>query len=409
MKRTIALGLFSLVLIFAFAAVPVVGILSVSVQNAGGENLTLDIPDSVGTGTVDTPPTKRQLQKKYAKYNTVTEENGKSVVTIFSEEQIDDFNARRNNGEWFWLSTEEMLFLIEDTISLFETYDIVYIRGLDGVLHKYYGLSFFSSEEYFASFGGFDLGVTDASFDYGMDVYHTILNRAEVFVSAYYPKNNFFLIGIEKELSETALSQIQIGSNPWHGAKNTKKSYWQFKDGTIKHMDEFEHYPVFNALWNDITNARYDVFPNGLLPDGLATDKYDQINGKTVVIELYDNASQELIARLRFDEANHPEEILQFTQCVNELKNAITASGNVTLPCKYRAVVYLNGFPFFPEDDNISIWYHPDGEKDYFTFAMNESVFQHDFLFLKGSLLVTEYANSLLSQHLISNSTKPAD
>ena len=85
MKRTVALGLFSLVLIFAFAAVPVVGILSVSVQNTGGENLTLDIPDSVGTGTVDTPLTKRQLQKKYAKYYTVAEENGKSVVTIFSE------------------------------------------------------------------------------------------------------------------------------------------------------------------------------------------------------------------------------------------------------------------------------------------------------------------------------------
>jgi len=57
------------------------------------------------------PPTAQELlQKKFDIYNTVTEEGEKKIVTIFSEEQIADFRTRRENGEWFWLSGEEMLF-----------------------------------------------------------------------------------------------------------------------------------------------------------------------------------------------------------------------------------------------------------------------------------------------------------
>ena len=84
------------------------------------------------------PPTAQELlQKKFEVYNTVTEEDGKSVVTIFSEEQIADIRTRRENGEWFWLSSEEMLYLINDTVKLFETYDVVKVRDLEGVERVY--------------------------------------------------------------------------------------------------------------------------------------------------------------------------------------------------------------------------------------------------------------------------------
>ena len=113
-----------------------VGIMSLSFSHTGvkpndSNFLTPDL-------AITAPTSQELLQKKFNAYNTVTEENGKSVVTIFSEEQIKDFKDRRNNGEWFWLSSEEMLFIINNTVELFKTYDIVYIRDLDGNLNKYY-------------------------------------------------------------------------------------------------------------------------------------------------------------------------------------------------------------------------------------------------------------------------------
>ena len=403
MKRTVALGLFSLVLIFAFAAVPVVGILSVSVQNAGGENLTLDIPDSVGTGTVDTPLTKRQLQKKYAKYNTVTEENGKSVVTIFSEEQIDDFNARRNNGEWFWLSTEEMLFLIEDTIRLFETYDLVYIRGLDGVLHKYYGLSFFSSEEYYASFGGFDLGVTDASFDLKQDVYETILERAQTL-------NNLILDGsdvnsriavtdIVQSPDEQEMKTLQNHDNPWCSsfydqtdAQDMRFCVWEFYQQKIM----FEEVTAKKSDFS-FSSAYQNVFTNALLPVGISSTKYDNY-GTVIVIELYEEESQKLIARIRLDKSK----AVQTEKLLNEFASVHETPGNVFQEAQYRVLIYFNGTPFWlQEDGECVIYYFPDGEIS-FCGILNEfgNVLDYDMCHFSGFEKVGEYINGILKSTL---------
>lgn len=122
-------------LILGFTLVLGVGILSLSFSHGGArrnEDTFLTPEHAVA------PPTAQELlQKKFDAYNTVTEEDGKSVVTIFSEEQIKDFNNRRDNGEWFSLSAEEALFLISDTKRLFENYDIIRIRNIDGTIKTY--------------------------------------------------------------------------------------------------------------------------------------------------------------------------------------------------------------------------------------------------------------------------------
>ena len=135
MKRNTNILLKTTALVLAFMFLLGVGIMSLSFSHSGvkpndSNFLTPDL-------AVKAPTSQELLQKKFNAYNTVTEENGKSIVTIFSEEQIKDFNNRRNNGEWFSLSAEEALFLISDTKRLFENYDIIRIRNIDGTIKTY--------------------------------------------------------------------------------------------------------------------------------------------------------------------------------------------------------------------------------------------------------------------------------
>ena len=401
MKRTVILALVSLVLMFAFTALTVGGILSVSVQNPGGENLTLKIPESMGTGAVDTPLTTRQLQKKYEKFNTVTQENGKTAVTIFSEEQIDDFNKRREQGEWFWLSTEEMLFLIEDTIRLFETYDLVYIRGLDGVLHKYYGLSFFSSEEYYASFGGFDLGVTDASFDMRKDVYKTILERSQTLSSAsgVFPNDSpFVILDMEKPLTEGQMETIKEGKNPCYKT-GTYFGVALFFFEKIHYHKQDPNDTLIGAANEAILYSRdMDLGP-------VSYSKYDQNNEKVVVLELYDEESQSLVARLRFDSESDPNIIAQYEEKSREFLIAGEPENGLFEKFKtYRAVIYLSGFPSesitFRNEKIYAIHYCPIGSPNQLIKTFDSRIFEYQWMYQKISDELTRFTNDLLSEYL---------
>ena len=396
MKRTVILALVSLVLMFAFTALTVGGILSVSVQNPGGENLTLEIPESMGTEAVDTPLTKRQLQKKYEKFNTVTQENGKTAVTIFSEEQINDFNKRREQGEWFWLSTEEMLFLIEDTIRLFETYDLVYIRGLDGVLHKYYGLSFFSSEEYYASFGGFDLGVTDASFDMRKDVYKTILERITVLNNAIYngsyPTQYYVYSDLPSSISAYELEQLEYGLNPWYRDSSSKKFFrsWRFDNISIYF---YQCHP--ETMYSFESNNTITVFGDEITFPGISKVKYDQ-NGQVVIIELYEVQTQRLVARLRYDNKANVEVIKNIKEKLNDLLTNNEASDCATQQTAYRAVVYFNISGSHP----WAIKYCPDGDLTLYSSTGPDDIFATDYFFQRGSSDLFVYINMLLKAQL---------
>ena len=158
------------------------------------------------------PPTAQELlQKKFEIYNTVTEEDGKSVVTIFSEEQIEDIRTRRENGEWFWLSGEEMLYLINDTVKLFETYDVVKVRDLEGVERVY------------------DRGNKKSL------AYDVILERVKVLNSAVYLisglDNLTVLTGVTNPLTEIEAAYFSGCANPWYGTDkftNDNIIFWAF-------------------------------------------------------------------------------------------------------------------------------------------------------------------------------------
>ena len=88
------------------------------------ESMTPDVqvPDKEegalsGEGTV-TPAldstvllTQEQLSEKFGIYTHVSEQEGKRVVTLFSEAQIAELNARRDGGELMLLTGQELLYL----------------------------------------------------------------------------------------------------------------------------------------------------------------------------------------------------------------------------------------------------------------------------------------------------------
>ena len=93
------------------------------------------------------PESQTQLEGKFGIYTFITEEDGKSVATIYSKNQIRDFAQRRDDGEWFSLTSEEALFLISDTLELLENYDIIRLRGKDENITTYFGDKMYDENE----------------------------------------------------------------------------------------------------------------------------------------------------------------------------------------------------------------------------------------------------------------------
>lgn len=93
------------------------------------------------------PESQTQLEGKFGIYTFITEEDGKSIATIYSKSQIRDFAQRQDGGEWFSLTSEEALFIVSDTLELLETYDIVRVRGLDENVTTYFGDGMYDENE----------------------------------------------------------------------------------------------------------------------------------------------------------------------------------------------------------------------------------------------------------------------
>ena len=122
MKNQRSLFFKTLVALVLAAAVLSSGMLFIAASDETSEPLENEalIPDvseiieDSNAPTVDTPTT---IEGEFGAYTFVSEEEGKSVVTIYSAEQIADFVTRRENGEWFSLSGEELRYLVEDMVS----------------------------------------------------------------------------------------------------------------------------------------------------------------------------------------------------------------------------------------------------------------------------------------------------
>lgn len=95
----------------------------------------------------ESPASQVQLEGRFGVYTFVSYDDGKSVATIYSKEQIRDFNLSRKQGQWFSVTADEVLFLLNDTMELLATYDVVKVRGLDYSVTTFFGDGLYASRE----------------------------------------------------------------------------------------------------------------------------------------------------------------------------------------------------------------------------------------------------------------------
>lgn len=233
MKRNTVIIIKTTSLVLAFMLLLGVGIMSLSFSHSGVKpNDSNFLPPDLA---VKAPTSQELLQKKFNAYNTVTEEDGKRVVTIFSEEQIADIRTRRENGEWFWLSSEEMLYLINDTVKLFEEYDVVRVYDLDKQ-ERIYGRADFQSATYEV-----------------IQERVRVLNCA-MFVSLYVPEYNTikYIVWTDWQTKITKQDEyaLHLLRNPWYGlslAQTPNVNIWAFNEGYI-------------YLWEKDIWSKYEIF-----------------------------------------------------------------------------------------------------------------------------------------------------
>ena len=76
------------------------------------------------------PEAQSELQEKFAVYNfESTDENGGQTLTLFSKDQYDTITEKRTNGERFFLTYDEVLFIINDSIQMYNKYDTVILTN----------------------------------------------------------------------------------------------------------------------------------------------------------------------------------------------------------------------------------------------------------------------------------------
>lgn len=398
-------------------------------------------PETPGDVTVTDPSkpvSQEQLAAKFAEYTHASEENGKKVVTLYSAEQIAAINARRAAGEIMLLNTNELLYLLDDTKRLFEEYDIIRVVDLDGTTYSYPGVSFYASEAFDSAFSN-KIGTVsnELSYDLKNDAYEAMLFRIHVlhsyaeYISYREDQECMYLYtewdgvqGVDpRVLAEGTIPRYSIYHSPWYIAKNYMEG--DTGDDNGKHpeiaqarLNYIRSIPgamlVFDACGDQIyyiaDMSKFDgtnmitLYPNGMFPGGTVLGKYENSNEKSIVIELWEEASASCIARIRLTEKNNPVEVQKIAELWNSMKDIETRGGNLGVAKgQYRVAVYLCGFECGTNTSGVEkdcFWYTPDAETDLWSLIWWDKVmnfFSDDFI---GGKEMAEYINAILKATL---------
>ncbi len=381
-----------------------------------GNTVLAPAPEQFDSGAVNdgtAPTSKDRLNEKFGTYTHITlEENGNKTVTLYSSEQIAELQARRAVGEWMYLTGEEALYLLNDTVRLFRSCDEIRIHALDGEEHVFRGSSFYFSKEYEEAFGGLQEKDLNASFDLRRDLYEAMLYRIEALNSGVTReklsgKSEEMVAYIDRsdpadqatlDLNRHSIVRYFLG-NGYLTTKNIiqmEEELKTFDFGALVFYQEGVYYVDDLSL---VDRERWmPLYPKEMLEPFTSIDKYDQREEHVVVIELWETATQSCIARLRLDSANDPQRIEELRILWKELKNSVGFVSPIRdqSTSSYRAVVYLNGF------DSLSgcscFRYQPDGDLDQWQLNPGESTFEP--LCLAGSQEIAAYINALLREAL---------
>lgn len=365
--------------------------------------------------SIDTETPGEAMEGKFGEYCFESEQDGKRVITIYSYEQITDINTRRENGEWFSLTAEEIEYLIWDTKNLIDNYDIVRIRSLDGSISTYYGVNFYESEDYYACFNGFDMGEVEESysFDFKEELLWAMYKRIQVLNSACAlavtgmdnETRDRIVLSDAKPMTESELNDLAEYYNDVFVHEIDKKGF----EDTAGDVFYFKAVGTNIALWHTKNISKGKSAVTAKMLEGnfgysqMGTYKYDCIS-PNIVIELWSEETQKMVARIRIDEQTDPELISELrTRCDEFLFIQDTEQFPPTH--NYRAAVYLNGFTVIGYMPDIAFMYYPEGNIDQFTLIVGNPVFFElengkTRLGAMGCESVSEFANRLLEERL---------
>ncbi len=262
--------------------------------------------DSIITDTT-VPVPQQQLSGKFGQYSFASEVDGKKVVSIYTLDQVSDIVNRTQQGETVSLTAEDILFIIDDTVKLFSEYDVISVTGLDGETVSYPGVSFYSSEEYKNCFGGFDYGTNDISFNIEADIWNVILARVKVLNTTVHQRGGKIFVYPDNDgsinednvwfLSHSVLNYFSEHETTCEALYLESLAPHDTGVFVFSGESKIEYVEQMNCGSRD---AAISLYPDGLIPENLDTVKYD-VDGKSVVIELWDIKGEKMVARLRYD------------------------------------------------------------------------------------------------------------
>ncbi len=379
------------------------------------------IPDEENIITDTTVPVpQEQLSGKFGQYLFTSEVDGKSVVNIYSAEQISDFVARRENGEWFSLSAEDILFMIDDTLKLFSQYDVISVTGLDGVTASYPGISFYSSEEYKNCFGGLDYGTNDYSFNVEKDIWHAIYTRVTVLNSAVYDRHGTKTVfaDMATPIDETDLWSLAKDAQQYFREEVPGEQQWtideikarlsKYSTGAFVFSGQ-TYINYIEALDCGDRNATVQLYPDGLIPENLNNVKYDT-DGKSVVIEVWDMKAEQLVARLRLEGDTDAKEVADLEQLWEEFKvylhsedyRHVSGEEFTNAVSDYRVAVFFMGMEGLHGTNRVSaLRFGADAYQDncqtHFGGGFDEI---SEPCQISGSQAISDYVNAILKDRL---------
>lgn len=373
------------------------------ISQSDNKDTSSDNTSDISSEYIDLPIGEPIEEQQYGEYSFGSEHNGKSIVTIYNPEQIADFQQRRNDGEFFSCSTETILYLIEDTKELFQQYDIIRIRDINGNLNIFYGESFILSEEYMNSFNGFDIGNTEASYDLRRDLLIAIFTRIEVLNSAVFESkqsSGMIMLTDVNSLTDAEIKKIQnahLNLYLLNGNSDSDKQFLSQYSIDLFHFDiRNEKLQYIDDISKTSNAVVTELYTEEFVPEKAGQYKYDDED--SIIIELWEEQTNSIIARIRYDKNSSPEIFAEIEKRVNQSK--FSGAGAEKYVKDYRVVVF--GITLQDYSPNKPFMYFPDGDINQFSYVSGCEIydFKEDFLFMQGCGTLTEYINELLANEL---------
>ena len=310
---------------------------------------------------------EQQTGTLLGEYTFISESDDKSIAGIYSAEQIAEIRQRRNKGEKFYLSNEELLFVVNDTVSLFETYDLICITDIDGNVSSYNGLSFYKSDEYYSLFNKLssDDNIT-YSFDLDSDICEVVYKRIKVLNET--TCDDFTMSGMtigasvafanpNKDINSEKLKEVSecIYAVYYCDRSNLSNKLTDYQCSGLIFQDDYIYY--IDDLSSGTSEKLTLLHPNYSFKGNAGKYEYGN-NEHSIIAEIYDETNKCTIARIRIED---PEQVNAIEKLWQEMYSSMDANDpqKIFKPSNYRVVVYLNGIGesfYYKYDDSCNEW-----------------------------------------------------